>query len=396
MQDKLIIYLHAHDLANPDWATGSYTHRGETESLAAAAKEREVVVIVPPEDVLLLTVALPKMSRSRLLQAIPFALEEQLIPDVETLHFAAGQVQADGGLTVAVVAHEKMQAWLALLNNWGVNPTVMMSAVFALPVEEGIWHIALTDTAFARTGHWQGFGCDLANLPDFFQAALSISAYPPTRVILQNYTDQPQADQLKLILPVTEKCASPSQFLLDSLASEFKSPCINLLQEPYAMKSAKMPQWKLGWKVAAGLGMAWIAMLFIIPMISSILLGYHLHGVNQNIAGIYRRYFPQATSIVAPKLRLQEKWQQLSASAGEDQSLQQLGFLGKALAKAPGVKIKRFDYQRGESTIELTAASSDDFSAFTDFLAAEGVQVKQQNANLVEGRISATIQISAS
>ena len=64
--------------------------KGDAAALAEAALDRINIVIVPSEDVLVTTVTLPKMNRSRLLQAIPYALEEQVIEDVDTMHFAAG------------------------------------------------------------------------------------------------------------------------------------------------------------------------------------------------------------------------------------------------------------------------------------------------------------------
>src|ERR1700687_202408 len=80
-------------------------------NLAALAMGKEVIVIVPGEDVLLVHAKLPKMNRSRFLKVLPFALEEQLIDEVETLHFALAETQDTGDLAVAVVRQQKMQEW---------------------------------------------------------------------------------------------------------------------------------------------------------------------------------------------------------------------------------------------------------------------------------------------
>jgi hypothetical protein len=44
-------------------------------------------------------------------------------------------------------------------------------------------------------------------------------------------------------------------------------------------------------------------------------------------------------------------------------------------------------------TLELTAQSSEDFSAFTDFLSQNSLSVKQQNANLAGTRVNASVVV---
>lgn len=390
MQDKLFIYLHANDLANPSWATGFYAHRGETESLAQAAIDREVVVIVPAEDVVLMNIKLPKMSRSRMLQALPFALEEQLVADVEDLHFAAGEYQGDGSVPVAIVAHEKMQQWLALLKSWHINPDVMVPLTLMLPYDATIWHVLIQDMVAVRTGLFQGFACDRNNFVDFMQIAFaSADLNVPSLIYLHNYTNHAYAKVLNVSAEIKEEFLNPDQLLCDlNMTTTF-----NLLQSTYAVKRAKFSKLKLGWRVAAYLAAAWIFLLFFYPTISYFILKHRINTLDEQMAVIYKRHFPQASSMVAPKLRLQEKLQDLSAQIGENKSLLLMGYIGKGMLETSSIKIKRIDFQNGQLTLELTVPTSEDFSAFTDYLTAQGLSVKQQNANLTSGRISATLQI---
>src|SRR5689334_16197691 len=131
MQEKLIIYLNPTDLNLPSWAVVAAdgvvrqsAHRDHATGLAHIAEGKEIIAIVPAEDVLLTKIQLPKMNRARLMQAVPFALEDELIADVDTLHFAVGEYEADKELTVAVVAQEKMQQWLGMLSSWQLKADV--------------------------------------------------------------------------------------------------------------------------------------------------------------------------------------------------------------------------------------------------------------------------------
>jgi general secretion pathway protein L len=90
---------------------------------------------VPATTVLSTTVTIPVRGGSRLLAALPFALEEQLADDVENLHFAAGTRRDNGVVPVAVVAHQQMQEWLERLRVAGVTPARMV------PENHGLAHI---------------------------------------------------------------------------------------------------------------------------------------------------------------------------------------------------------------------------------------------------------------
>src|SRR5262245_19015775 len=95
MKEKLIIFLHNHNVTHPSWvlvdinsASVHFTSEGDPSFLAELAIKKEVIILVPAEDVLLTSVSLPKMSKARLQQVLSYALEEQLTADVESLHFA--------------------------------------------------------------------------------------------------------------------------------------------------------------------------------------------------------------------------------------------------------------------------------------------------------------------
>lgn len=398
--EKLIIYLHAHDLEHPSWAVldaenvvrESAAH-DNAEGLAQIAQEKDVYVIVPMEDVLLTETKLPKMTRSRLAQALPFALEEQLINDVDVMHFAPGTQTEEGNLHVAVVAKEKMQQWLALLQHWNIKADVLTPSVFALPVMSDIWHVAISDMVVARTSTYIGFACDHNNLSELLSIAIATSEKLPQQINLLNYTSHSWAANLTGPVTINENFNHSVKFIVDAAHDIVKAPLINLLQGAYAVKKSKLPQLGKVWTLVSYLAVAWAALLFFYPTISYFFLSHKLHAIDEQIVDIYKRNFPQATSLVAPKLRMEEKLQKLNAQIGENRFLLLVGYVGKGMQETQSIKLKRLDFQNNILTLELTAGSSDDFSAFTDFLTRQGLSVKQQNANLTDTRVSATLQV---
>jgi general secretion pathway protein L len=399
-QEKLIIFLPAQDLSHPDWAVidaasivTRQTLGGDPAELAHAAKDREVIVVVPAEDVLLTSVTLPKMSRSRLAQALPFALEDQLVGDIDTLHFAWGEVEADGSMPVVITAREKMQQWLTLLQSWHVQPDHLIPAVLALPYSLESWHVMIAGMAYARIAQFKGFACDLKNLDGFINLAVASAPHLPHQIHIHNYASVSAVLRDETIT-VHEEMLPPQRLIADLARNAAHAPALNLLQGTHAVRKSRFPQMKKMTRALAVLAMVWISLLFIYPTVSYFILSQRINSVDAQIAQLYKRNFPQSGSIVAPKLRMEEKLQKLTSQIGENRFLLLLGYTGKGMQEASaGITLKRIDFQNNQLTLELTAQSSENFSAFTDYLNQQGLNVKQQNANLAGTRVNATVVI---
>ncbi|MBT8097129.1 MAG: hypothetical protein KJO19_08825 [Woeseia sp.] len=89
--------------------------QGPLNEAAAETSNRAVYVLVPGGEVLTTTTEIPVRSPSKLLAALPYALEEMFAEDVDDLHFAAGTRKANGRVPVAAVSHARMAEWLELL-----------------------------------------------------------------------------------------------------------------------------------------------------------------------------------------------------------------------------------------------------------------------------------------
>src|SRR3990167_2229752 len=207
------------------------------------------LVIVPAERVLLLTPKLPKMRRARLLQAIPFAVEEQLLEDIEQLHFAIGAQSLDGTVPTAVVSKKDMQQWVNLIQAWGVKKAVMIPATLALPYHEHAWSLYYEgDITVVRTGLFQGFACDKNNLAEYLKLALpeapssrGLSAGPTVHAALRvDPADKPRDDGILKYEQYTPSREQP----INLLQGSFALPWFTRLQ-PF------LPTWKPVRMVAA-------------------------------------------------------------------------------------------------------------------------------------------------
>lgn len=128
MAEFLVIRLGADENAHASWIAvdDAGTRRtppvmGPLEEALKDVGDREVIVLVPAGETSTLSCDLPAKG-ARLRAALPFALEEQVADEIENLHFAPGPRRAAGDLPVVVVAHARMDAWLARLREAGIRP----------------------------------------------------------------------------------------------------------------------------------------------------------------------------------------------------------------------------------------------------------------------------------
>lgn len=405
MQRKLVIYLDQKQDACPGWtlvvkdAIRQVAHPGgDLAELKAAALNSKVVVLVPAEQVSLMMVKLPKMNRARLAQAIPFALEEQLIADLDTLHFAAGSIQPDGYTPVAVVDQTLMQLWLAQLEEWEIQVDILIPVTFALPYTEHTWTAVVSDTLFGdiatvRTGRFSGFACDHDNFMTLLDVALMSSEHVPQLIQIEDYSAKPQAEVAVLAVPL-EYQTHNADTLRERLAlNAGTTPHINLLQDKYAAKKSRYFELRTVLKAAKYLACVWIAILFIYPLVSYLILSNEERLLTKQMLVIYKKHFPDASELIAPQMRMEEQLKKLSHEPGQNQLLLLLGYLSKSLQNNANIELSRLDFQNQQLVLQLSAATSNDFTAFLDLLTNQGLSVKQQNAILTGQRVNATVSI---
>jgi general secretion pathway protein L len=327
-------------------------------------------VIVPAIDIVLLSVSLPMMNKTNLLKALPFAVEEQLAGDVADLHFALANERVAEQWVVAAVAREKMQMWLMICKEQGVNILGFIPASLAFSYSDNETHIYhIDDEVLVRTGRLTGFACDHTNFDTY------ISLLPQPKCLIKTFNE-------------------PS--FLDVVANQLKQEPIpiNLLQGAFAQKRKASDSGRKFWQINAVLAAVFVLFLFLNPIVSYLMLNAHTSQIEQEINAIYKMNFPQASAIIAPKLRMQEKLQNVKANGGESHLIQQLALVAEGIRATSDVQLKRYDYQGKQLNLEVSASSSDAISSLSDYLTQQGLRVQQQNANFVGNQINATLQIS--
>ena len=105
---------------------------GTLTEASAGVQGRPVIVLVPATEALTTVVDLPVRGGAKLLAALPYALEEHVADDVETLHFAAGEKRESGVRPVAAIARATLDEWLAVLDEAGIQPWKIIPETYGL------------------------------------------------------------------------------------------------------------------------------------------------------------------------------------------------------------------------------------------------------------------------
>ncbi len=398
MTKRLIIYLHSIEPQQLSWlltengVTLQSVLRGSLAEIPPSLKQHDTTVFVPAQDILLTQTTLPKMSQQRLMQALPFALEEQLVDDVNSLHFAIAHPPQNGNTFVAVTSRKKMDDWLTLLKQYDIIPIELYSAVFASPYAGKNWSLSvLPEIGLVRLTQYDGFAAEHNNVNVLLELALKETVEKPDA--LQIYTMSASSEMKITALP-THQTSLTEQAWLEKLPGWLDAqPGINLLQGTYRAKH-KTAETKKIWLTASVLTLAWIGLLFFSHLVSFFILAHKAKHLETAIHVIYKKNFPEATSVVAPRERMQNKLTTLTNQANKNYFLVLLARSSHELAAASHIQLKSMDFRDNQLNLELVADKFDDLDRLTKSFLQQNLHVKQQNAAIAGTKVKANLVIS--
>ncbi|MEN8216305.1 MAG: type II secretion system protein GspL [Pseudomonadota bacterium] len=390
MRHSLLIHLQPDKQVN--WATfdttGSVIDSATHVPLDSVPRQhRHPLVLIPGTDVLLTQANISSKQQQKIVQAVPYALEEQLAEDVENLHFALGKREPQSGnIPVAVIARTQMDAYIQQLNAVGITPAVLMPDMLAVPKPADGWGILyLNDIVLVRTGLHAGFAIE----SDCLGAAL---LDPPQHItVFSDMANRSRA--LSEAIPVTEK--THEQGILAWLAQGLiENQPLNLLQGDYRPQD-KMASLLRPWRLTAALLLLGGGLHIAKQWIEYQQLSQQRQALNTQIEKLYRDTFPEARKIVNPRVQMEQRLKALSAqqgsSAQDDNFLSILNKISTPLSRTPGFNLKRIDYRQGHFDIQLEVANLQALENLKQRISHHGLTIEIQSAvsrnRLVESRL---------
>ena len=405
MRKRIVICLERAQAYEASWVVNdgheegpSMIKNGPLAEAAAAAVGARVVVLVPTEEVLLASVAIPATQRRRLLSAVPYALEDQLADDVETLHFAVGGRDPQGNVATAVVAKKIMSGWIEQLATAGIQPSVVLPDVLAVPVVEGRWSLLLDGKrALLRTGPQAGIALERDNLEAVVTMALAAAAEEsrPTRLVVYDTDPEPDLQTLADLGLELEavSCDGPAIVLLAQHVDERSG--IDLLQAEYSRREQLGKLWR-PWLPAAGLLVTWVLVEMAGAGVEYMRLSADLAALQQQAANIYLQTFPDAKLRGDPRAQMESRLRELKGGGAADGSgfLELLADVGDDFQAASSLQIDRVNYRAGEINVAFTIGDLQTLDQLKQKLAEDGkLKVEIQSATSRDDKVEARLQI---
>ncbi len=316
---------------------------------AVVSGARRVIVLVPGAEVSLYQARVPGSNRQRILRAIPFALEEELANDVETLHFAIGQSLGDDGYPVAVVDRQRMDDWMEQLREAGIHAHQCVPDMLALPRAEGWSLLPEADTVLVRSGDYSGFSCDMDNLSVLVAMLTAREELPKTANIFSAAILD--LEGIDVTLDVTQQ--QPLELFARGW---FAGPTIDLLQGDYSRRE-EWGRYLRPWKTSAALFVAALVLSSVSAGLNYSHLSQQKEQLDTDIQALYKQTFPKARRIVNPRAQMEQelkKLQRRDGGGGAD-FLGMFAETANVVRVAKGVAVKGASYRDGRLDLELLA-----------------------------------------
>jgi general secretion pathway protein L len=403
---------HAKDAAESvlvlDGAPEAAVQTDTLANLARRADGHKVCVLVPGADVLLTRARVPMRGNARILQAVPYALEEQIAADVSDLHFAIGKRDAEGRVAVAAVARARIEEWLAQLAAAGLKPQSLLADTGVLPgVDRGAVVLLEGDRACVRCLD----GTPLESKVDELEQVLDVAgvvveaeseATDPegARALVVYASDEDQARHADLIERLRARAErvelrSTMGHPLRILASEAVKPdALNLLQGTYAPRTAIDTLWK-PWRTAAMLLAAFLVVTLGLQSVRLIQLNARERQLDAAAFDILSKSCG-VRALADARAQMQRCMDERlgNVAGGEDLFLEMLGTLAAALAETPGTQVTHISYRNRVLDLKLTVPDIDTLERIKSLVADRGaLQMDIAQTSPGEGKVESQIEL---
>ncbi len=272
-------------LLGKDQQQDNFSRSGWSQ-LKGLSRGKRVILLIPTEDVVLNSANIPASNQKLLTKAVPYALEDSLAEDIDTLHFVHYRESDQKDVNILAINKTLLQQWIDKLKQHELSAHFILPDVFALPIEADAVTLSMAldqPRVLVRDSTFSGFASDYALISALLPSVLEASE---AKTLL---LDKP--DNLELAIPeaIAVKAGNLSHTCSDSLLQTLP---LNLLNRFAQEGSGDIAKYLAPWKSVAALIMA-IAGLWAVSIgMENYRLNQRLEGLNSSITQVYEATFP--------------------------------------------------------------------------------------------------------
>ena len=428
MADWLLIRL-TNDPDRVDYLTADAAGRivatlrsGPLQVAAMHAAGHRLCVLAPASDVLLTDAEVPAKSGARVQQIVPFALEEQVAEDIDSLLFAVGRRVGDATrIPVAVVSRTLLEGWLSQLRQAGLEPDCLYADSSLTPENPGQAVLVLTDD------------CVILRSPGSQPVTLPLSALSEAMDLLRPapppLTPAVPDDAATIVLPETLPVSAfgghglmvyageaewqqygarieaerehfeglKVQLLPDGPLGLFAqslpgTTAINLLQGSYAPSSPLAGGLK-AWRIAAVMLLGLLVLHGIGSAAQLLMLNRTEKRLDQSISEAFEQAMPGEHNSSNARRRMEARLTSLQGSTDSSGLLAMLSAVAQARNGANGTAVQALSYRAGLLELQVTAPGADALDHIVQQLRTGGWQADLTSGTSSSGSYQGRIQM---
>ena len=408
MRDRLFIQLDPNPAVDAVWlrvgkvaGEAREPAQGSLEQAALEAAGCRVIALVPGVDVLLTSTVVPSRNRQRIMSAVPFLLEEQFANDIDELHFAIGQRESDGRVSVAVVDRIRMDGWLARLRGVGIEPDMIVCESLSLPLEPESWALLKKpDITLVRTGRQSGFVVDTANLETMLHKVLTETQDNRPKQIkwVECNTEDAISVQDLSEFGIEVKAEPYDKTALEFFAEHFsEGETINLVQGNYSRRE-QLGKLLRPWRPAVAMLVLSVILYGGVAISDYMRLRKESEMLTVHIEKIYLDTFPDAKKVVDPRVQMEKRLEALHSGSAKMAG----GFLdlfagcGDALKQTDGLQLQRVSFRDGLLDLAIVIPDLQGLDQLKQRLSSQsGFAVEIQSATARGNSVEARLQLKS-
>ena len=370
--------------------------QGTLSEAAAVAANAKVFVTLPTEAIYLTRQHLPGKNRQRLLKAVPFALEDQIINDVEDMHFALGISDKNDQYWIAAIAQKQMEQLRTLFTNAGLNPQALIPDSMLLSSVEGELRLLCeSKRSLLALPNQERLVVDNSNLPFVLKKLMLNTDLQIDKI--ECYTADRSIDLDSLIAAhvnckVNAHITQPLLLMAEGLGEK---PPLNLLQGGYSRRERRKHRFQ-AWYPAAAMLAVWIVARLLIAGIDNIQLSGQLADIRIQQQKAYRQAFPTAKPGGDVYRKMEARLKELKQRRGDAEAsfYHILNALAPSLSASSGLILQSMRYHDGRVDLELHLPTLQSLDQLKASLTRQAQwQVDIQSATSAKNHVEARLQV---
>lgn len=388
----------------------------------------DIEIILPASEVLLTKVTVPSKSKKRIMQALPFLLDENLVNHIDKQYFALGQINSDQ-CNIAIVENFIIEIIFNQFKALSLPVSTIYSEIFLLPWSPDKWSLGfLRNRVLIRTGAQSGLAVNVHNIDFVFRLLLN-NAMPdetddsenkkahlkteqqnsktgiPDAIIIYAQENTEGIEKLSsvadefLIETEIKKGSLLKLALSKTTAKDVKQSSdisgINLLQGKYhaaQFKQVKIPFLKT---LSVFFGFWLISQIFFMAY-QWTSNNNELNSLDSELEALYFTTFPDSKRLIDVRSQAESQLKQLKRNASSDSSFfSLLGLVGEEIQRNRDIKINSLRFNDGVLQLDVVSRGFVFNKLKSALQNKHGLIVEEKSSSRIAGEVHSVLNFKS-